>query len=165
MSEREIAPRKGWPLSSLLLFGLSAVLAVLALLLWTGTIRLPAKTPPVTPGAIRSVDVIAALKANGAKAEEAPRMFVPRREFDQPGQGIMVNGTPMLLFIFPDTVAASEAFDGADLGNVLPSSLPGDLPVNPAEVMVVQGSNVVAALAGGDEKTRDIVKRTIEGLP
>ena len=116
--------RKGWPLSSLLLFALSAVLAVVAVLLWTGTVRMPMEKPPVTPGAIRNVDVISTLEAAGADAEAAPKLFVPRREFDQPGQGIMVNGTPMLLFIFPDRQTAESAFAAADLANVLPEKLP-----------------------------------------
>jgi len=157
--------RKGWPLSSLLLFALSAVLAVLALLLWNGTIRPPADAPPVTPGAIRTVDIVSTLKAAGVPAEIDGRLFVPRREFEVPGQGLKAGGAPLLLFIFPDGQTARAAFERADKANVLPPNLPGGVTVDPAEVTLAQGSNVVVALVGGDDRTREIVKSTVEGLP
>lgn len=157
--------RKGWPLSSLLLFALAGVLAVLALLLWNGTIRPPAELPPVTPGAIRTVDIVSTLKAAGVPAEIDGKLFVPRREFEVPGQGLRAGGAPLLLFIFPDGQGARAAFEQANPANVLPPTLPGGIEVDPAEVTLAQGSNVVVALVGGDDRTRATVKKVIEGLP
>jgi hypothetical protein len=158
-------PKKRWPLSSLLLFGLAAILGVLAVLLWTGAIKPLTTPPPVTPGAIRTVDVVSTLRSAGVSAEENPRLFVPRREFEVPGQGIMVEGNPMLLFVFPDREAAEAAVAAADPTNILPARLPGDIEVAPDDVLIAQGSNVAVALVGGDERTRDTVRSTIEGLP
>ncbi|MGI9253008.1 MAG: hypothetical protein ACR2J8_04625 [Thermomicrobiales bacterium] len=164
-SAQPAPPKKGWPLSSLLLFAVSGVLALLALLLWTGTIRLPYRTPPVTPGAIKVVDVVSALRAQGLSAEEDQKLFVPIREFPVPGQGLIVEGNPLLLFIFPDPAAAQSAVAAANPGNVLPATLPGGRAVSPDSVVITQGSNVAAALVGGDERVSGIVKSVIEGLP
>ena len=159
------AKRRRWPLSSLLLFALSAALGLLAVLLWTGTIRPPAELPPVTPGAIRSVDVVSVLKSAGLDPALDPKLFVPRKELPVPGQGMTVNGAPMLIFVFPDRTAAEAAVSEARKEDILPASLPGDIAVNPGDVTVAQGSNIIVALVGGDDRTREAVRTAIEALP
>jgi len=160
--------KKGWPLSSILLLGLAAALALLSVLLYTGTVRIGPQTPPpppATPGKLQTVDVVEALRAQGLTAEPS-RVFVPIREFKVPGQGVTVNGAPLLVFIFPDPDAAKAAFAAADPANVLPPTLPGGGGAAPPdEVTLAQGSNVAAALVGGDQDTRDKVTTAIEGLP
>ena len=169
MATAEEPKKKGWPLSSILLLGLAAVLAVLSILLYTGTVRLGASMPPppdATPGAIRTVDVVGALRAQGLTAEPDQRLFVPMREFKVPGQGIRVGDAPLLVFIFDDPATAEAAFAAADPANVLPPTLPGGGgPVQPDEVMLAQGSNIAVALVGGDDATREKVRTAIEGLP
>jgi hypothetical protein len=134
-------------------------------LLRAGAVEFPTGAPPVTPGAIRTVDVVSTLRAAGLSVEQNQRLFVPQREFEVPGQGIMVEGALMLLFVFPDRAADGAAFAAADPANVLPERLAGAGELDVADVMLAQGSNVVVALAGGDDRTWEIVKATIEGLP
>ena len=166
-------PRRGWPLSSLFFLGLSAVLAVLAVLLFTGTLRIGQTTPPPpppTPGQLETIDVVRALQAQGLTVEQRPR-GLPRGEFSAPGQELAVDGQPLYLFIFPNPdVAASEVAAADPLAVAPASTMPtpgeGDVPSpDAAPPAIVQGSNVVVALPGGDDDLRAKVRAAIEGLP
>ena len=173
------APRRGFPPSSIVLFALAVVLGVLAVLLATGTIgRSTPPPPPPTPGSLYQIDVVNALRAQGLATEVDPRLFVPRRAFSQPGQGVRVEGEPLYAFFFADPARAREEFEAVNPAEVLPpppgsgsgSGSPEALGAEPVGVMggapfLVQGSNVVVAMPGGDEETRTKVRAAIEGLP
>ncbi|MCC6315007.1 MAG: hypothetical protein IT337_13465 [Thermomicrobiales bacterium] len=154
----------GLPLSSALQFALAAVLAVVAVLLYTG--RLGGRSaPPPTPGHAQLIDVVNALRAQGLAAEQAPKLFVPRRAFSTPGQGVTVGGAPLFAFVFPDPETARQEFAAADPAQVIPETLPGGVARPPGDPLLVQGSNVVVALLDSDAATQAKVRTAIEGLP
>lgn len=162
--------RRGWPASSIFFLGLSAVLAVLAVLLATGKLRLGPSAPPPTAGHITVIDVVRALEAQGFAVEQVPR-GLPRGALSAPGQGLTVDGEPLYLFIFPDPATASDEVAAADPFAVLPaSSTPTpDRTETPSPdappPMIVQGSNVAVAMPGGSDDQRAKVRTAIEGLP
>jgi hypothetical protein len=165
--------RRGWPLSSLFFLGLSVVLAVLAVLLFTGAIRFGQTTPPPPPptaGQIKTIDVVRALQAQGLAVEQQPR-GLPRGEFSAPGQELSVEGLPLYLYIFPSPDVAEQEVAAADPFAVLPAAAmptPGDRDVPAPDgvpPLIVQGSNVAVALPGGDDDLRAKVRTAIEGLP
>jgi hypothetical protein len=166
--------RRGWPPSSLFFLGLSAVLAVLAVLLWVGAIRIGPGTPPPpppTPGQLNTIDVVRALEAQGLAVEQPPPTGVVRGAFSAPAQILLVDGEPLYLFRFPDPATAEREVAAAEPSEVLPASTqptPGriDLPApDGSPPMIVRGSNVAVALPGGDDDLRDRVRTAIEGLP
>jgi len=166
--------RRGFPPSSIFFFALSIVLGVLAVLLATGRIgtSTPAPPPP-TPGQLEQIDVVNALRAQGLEAEVDPRLFVPRRAFSQPGQGVRVGEETLYTFIFSDPEQARSEFAAVDPAEVLPPPREGQAEAVGAQAvgvtggapLLVQGSNVVVAMPGGDEETRSKVRTAIEGLP
>lgn len=166
-------PRRGWSASSIFFLALSVVLAVLALLLATGRVRIGPTTPPPPPpmpGQIQVIDVVRALEAQGLAVEQLPR-GVPRGAFSAPGQALSANGTPLYLFIFPDPATAEREVAATDPFAVLPAAAmatPGrtEIPAPDAvPPMIVRGSNVAVAMPGGDDDLRARVRAAIEGLP
>lgn len=165
--------RRGWPPSSIFFLGLSAVLAVLAVLLATGVVRFGPSTPPPPPpkpGQIQVIDVVRALEAQGLAVQQVPQ-GLPRGAFSAPGQGLTVDGEPLYLFVFPDTETAQSEVEAADPFAVLPAAAmatPGreEIPSpDTAPPMIVQGSNVAVAMARGSDDQRAKVRAAIEGLP
>lgn len=161
--------RTGLPPSSLFFLAVSAVLAVLAVLLATGVIGTSTPPPPpAEPGRVEQVHVVDALRAQGLGAEAEPRLFVPRGVLGQPGQGIRVEGEPLYAFFFGSPEEARAALAAAEPGEILPAPAGTPEALGSREGIapfVVQGSNVVAAMAGGSEETRAKVRAAIEGLP
>jgi hypothetical protein len=166
-------PRPRFPPSSILFFALSLVLALLAVLLATGTIGTSTPPPPPpTPGRLHQVDVVNALRARGLAAEIDPRSV--RGAFRQPGLGIVVENETLYAFFFDSPAEAAEEFAAVDPADVLPpergQGSPEAVGAVPAgatagDPLLVQGSNVVIAMPGGDEETRTKVRAAIEGLP
>lgn len=165
--------RRGWPASSIFFLGLSAVLAVLAVLLATGVVRFGPSTPPPpppTPGQITVIDVVRALEAQGLAVQQV-QQGVPRGAFSAPGQGLTVDGEPAYLFVFPDPEIAQNEAEGVDPFAVLPASAmptpgPEEIPSpDAAPPLLVRGSNVVVAMPGGSDDQRAKVRAAIEGLP
>lgn len=165
--------RRGWPASSIFFLGLSAVLAVLAVLLATGRVRFGPSTPPApppTPGQIKVIDVVRALEGQGFAVQQV-QQGVPRGAFSAPGQGLTVDGEPLYLFIFPDPETAQREVETADPYAVLPATaMPSpsreEIPTSDAAPpMIVRGSNVAVAMPGGSDDQRAKVRAAIEGLP
>ncbi len=159
--------------SSIFFFGLAAVLAVLAVLLATGTVRIGPSTPPPpppTPGQIKVIDVVRALEAQGLAVQQA-KQSVPLGELSAPGQGLTVDGETLYLFVFPDPTTARQEVEAADPYAVLPASAMSEadraeIPTSdPPPPMIVQGSNVAVAMPGGSDEQRAKVRAAIEGLP
>lgn len=168
-------PRRGFPPSSIVFFAVSIVLGVLAVLLATGTIgtSTPPPPPPI-PGRLTQIDVVNALRTQGLVAEVDPRLFVPRGALSQPGQGVRIDGEPLYVFFFDDPEQARAEFVAADPATVLPPPRGTGSPaaqgaeavgITGGEPFIVQGSNVVVAVPGGDEAIRAKVRTAIEGLP
>ncbi|MGH2560605.1 MAG: hypothetical protein ACRDJH_16195 [Thermomicrobiales bacterium] len=85
-------------------------------------------------------------------------------ELSEVGQGLTIDDAPLYLFIYPDTAlreAESVELDPAtfDLAST------GGTPVSPEPVQIFAGSNVIAALYGGDNETAERVEVAIEELP
>ena len=165
-------PRPRFPPSSILFFALAIVLGILALLLGTGTIGTSTPPPPPpTPGRLHQVDVVNALRAQGLEAEIDRRSV--RGAFSQPGLGIVVANEPLFAFFFDSPAEAAEEFAAVDPADVLPAERGGSPEAvggardgaEPADPLLVQGSNVVVAMPGGDEETRTKVRAAVEGLP
>ena len=167
--------RRGMPPSSIFFFALSILLGILAILLATGRIGTSSPPPPPpTPGDMEEIHVIEALRAQGLAAESEPGLFVPSGAFGEPGQGVRVEGEPLYVFYFDDPEQARAAFAAADPAAVLPPPRGADaaevvgadpVGVSGGDPFLVQGSNVIVAMAGGDEATRSKVRIAIEGLP
>ena len=122
---------------------------------------------PTSPaGSQEFIDVVEALEGEDLEVEVA-RRGVRSPTLGLPGQGAVVDGAPLYIFIF-DTVAEREAVTAealADPNAVLPARTPFGTPVVTGEVRVAAGSNVIVALIGGSEETAARVQRAIEGLP
>ncbi|MBA3416549.1 MAG: hypothetical protein H0U10_15115 [Chloroflexia bacterium] len=168
-------PRRGFPPSSLIFFAVAIVLGVLAVLLATGTIGTSSPPPPPpTPGRMTQIDVVEALRAQGLTAEIDRQLFVLPGALGQPGQGVRVADEPLYVFFFDDPEQAAVELARADPASVLPPP-PGSggsaaagaeaVGVTGGAPFIVQGSNVVVAMPGGDEETRARVRTAIEGLP
>ena len=109
--------------------------------------------------------MVEALEGEDLKVEVA-RRGVRSPTLGLPGQGAVVDGAPLYIFIF-DTVAEREAVTAealADPSGVLPARPPFGTPVVTGEVRVAAGSNVLVALVGGAEETAARVQRAIAGL-
>lgn len=165
--------RRGLPPSSVFFLGLSAVLAVLAVLLATGVVRFGSSTPaapPPTPGRIITIDIVRALQAQGLTAEQQPGS-IPRGGFSAPAQVLAVDGEPLYAFVFSDPETAAGEAAAIDPFDVLPASVmpaPDEerLPSpDAAPPMIARGSNVVVAMPGGSDDLRAKVRAAIEGLP
>jgi hypothetical protein len=140
------------------LFGVAAV--VLYLRGSGGTAPIP--TP--APGGNEIINVIEALKAEGLRVEQPPRLFIPRGALDVPGQGVEVDGTPGFIFRFPDAESARAAAAGVDPASLVPERIAGT-PAPAGERRLTQNSNVIVLLVGGSDETWQRVQEAVASLP
>jgi hypothetical protein len=165
-SSKEAAGKRKGNLASNLFALAAVVFAVIAVVLYLrdsqgGGI---APVPTAVAGGNQIVNVTGALKAQGLDVQQPPGRFIPVGAFDVPGQGIEINGLPAFVFLFPDAAAAKQAAETADPAGIVPNQL-GGTPVPPGERRLVQHSNVVVLLAGGDEETWQKIVAAVDGLP
>src|SRR3954447_14400917 len=93
-------------------FAVAAVLfAVLAIVLYArDSSRVGiAPVPTAAPGGNQIVNVTDALRAQGLSIEQPPHLFIPAGTLRAPGQGVMIDGSPAFIFLFPDAEAAKSA--------------------------------------------------------
>lgn len=156
-------PRRSNLLSNL--FALAAVaFGVLAVVLY---IRNPGGTAPVptpAPGGAQLVNVTDVLRAQGLNVEQPPRLFIPMGPLDVPGQGVLIDGSPGFIFLYPDADSAAADAAGADGNAVVPERIAGT-PAPAGERRLTQGSNVIVVLVGGSEETWRRVEAAVASLP
>jgi hypothetical protein len=146
------------------LFAIAAVVfAIIAIVLYlrpggSGV----APIPTAAPGGNQIVNVSEALKAQGLEVQQPPRLFIPAGKLAVPGQGLEINGYPAFVFLFEDA-AAAQAAASADPNTLVPERLAGT-PAPAGERRMVQGSNVVLLLVGGDDETWQKVERAVGSL-
>jgi len=161
------APRRGSAWLPLFFALLAVVLGVAAVVTAIQERQREAahQPPPATPGDNQAIDVLHALQWQGIAVDFGKR-GVPRGEFSAPGQELLAGSTPIYVFIFPDPAQARQEAAGADPAKAIPRPLAGATPA-PATgpPFMVQGSNVVAVVDGGDDALHAKVKAAIEGLP
>lgn len=167
--------RGGWlPLFFALLAGVLAVAAVVVTLQERGRSGAP-PVPQASPGRNEFIHAVEALRAQGA-AVEIGRRGVPRGELSVPGQEVIVDGIPAYVFVFPDPETAASEAAAADPARALPRSgavsgqTPGATPAAATAAAaggayLVQGSNIVLVVSGGDASLRERARAAIEGLP
>jgi hypothetical protein len=164
----ETPPRKK-PQSNLLstIFAVAAVLfAILAVVLYVrDSSRVGiAPVPTAAPGGNQIVNVTDALRAQGLTVEQPPRLFVPAGALRTPGQGVLINGSPAFIFLFPDKAAAQSAAQSTDPDHIIPARLAGT-PAPSGERRLVQGSNVIVVLIDGTDDTWQKVQSVVSQLP
>lgn len=146
------------------LFAIAAVIfAIIAIVLYlrpggSGV----APIPTAAPGGNQIVNVTEALKAQGLEVRQPPGLFIPAGTLDVPGQGLEIDGNPAFVFLFKD-VATAQAAASIDPSTIVPDRLAGT-PTPPGERRMVQGSNVVLLLVGGDDATWQNVERAVSSL-
>ncbi len=148
------------------LFALAAVLFILVAALYLRDRFQEEPTPPPPPsepGHAQLVNVVQALRAQGLKAEYA-RQGVRIPELTAAGQGLVVEGAPLYVFLFEDPATREAEVAGLDLKNLTLLSTLGT-PVATGPLHTVQGSNVFAVLAGGSDDVIAKVDQAITGLP
>jgi hypothetical protein len=123
-----------------------------------------APIPTAAPGNNQIVNVTEALKAQGLDVRQPPGRFIPAGALQAPGQGIEVNGSPGFVFLYPDAGAAVADAQSASPDAIVPERLSGT-PVPAGERRMVQGSNVILLLVGGDEETWRKVEAAVASLP
>jgi hypothetical protein len=123
-----------------------------------------APIPTPAPGANEVINVIEALKAEGLRVEQPPRLFISRGKLPVPGQGVTVDGTPGFIFLFPDADAARAAVDGVDPDTLVPERLAGT-PAPEGERRLTQNSNIVMLLVDGSDETWQKVQAAVASLP
>lgn len=154
-------------LLSLLLFGLA-----IALLAYAGYTYIQGRQdqtgqapPPHVAGHAELKNVSDALVAQGLTVEYG-RDAAPAGIFSEPGQQLLVEGTPLYVFIFDSPEARA-----AETENIVPDQLlvanQLGTPVvgNDTPVAMAEGSNVATLLVGGDADLAGKVQVAIEGLP
>jgi hypothetical protein len=149
------------------LFAVAAVLfAVLAVVLYVRDSNRGgvAPVPTAAPGGNQIVNVTDALRAQGLSVEQPPRLFVPTGTLSVPGQGVLIDGSPAFIFLFPDAAAAQSAAQSSDPDHIIPDRLAGT-PSPSGERRLTQGSNVIVVLIDGSEETWQKTQNTVSHLP
>jgi hypothetical protein len=149
------------------IFAVAAVLfAVLAVVLYVRDSNRGgvAPVPTAAPGGNQIVNITDALRAQGLTIEQPPRLFVPAGVLSVPGQGVLVDGSPAFIFLFPDADAAQTAAQSTDADHIIPERLAGT-PAPSGERRLAQGSNVLVVLIDGSEETWQKVRDTVSHLP
>lgn len=123
-----------------------------------------APVPTPAPGGAELVNVTDALRAQGLNVEQPPRLFIPMGALDAPGQGVLIDGSPGFIFLYPDTASAAADAEGADPASIVPERLAGT-PAPEGEPRLTQGSNVIVLLVGGSEETWQKVETAVGSLP
>jgi hypothetical protein len=157
-------PRQGNLISNL--FAVAAItFGILAAVLY---IRNPgggvAPVPTPAPGGSQLVNVTDALRAQGLGIEQPQRLFIPMGALDAPGQGVLIDGSPGFIFLYPDAASAAADAAGADAAAIVPERLAGT-PTPAGERRLTQGSNVIMILVGGSEETWQQVETAVASLP
>lgn len=149
------------------MFAVAAILfAVLAVVLYVRDSNRGgvAPVPTAAPGGNQIVNVTDALRAQGLTIEQPPRLFVPAGALPVPGQGVLIDGSPAFIFLFPDAAAAQSAAQATDPDHIIPQRLAGT-PAPSGERRLTQGSNVIVVLIDGSEKTWQKTKDAVSHLP
>jgi len=148
------------------IFAVAAILfAVLAVVLYVRDSNRGgvAPVPTAAPGRNQIVNVTDALRAQGLTVEQPPRLFVPIGALPVPGQGVLIDGSPAFVFLFPDAAAAQSAAQTADPNQTIPLRLAGT-PTPSGERRLAQGSNVIVVLIDGSEETWQKVRDAVSHL-
>ena len=116
-------------------------------------------TPPSQSGSYTAINVLEALRAQGLTADFGKR-GVPAVKMPVPGQELIVNGVPAYAFLFEGAEVAQESAAKPEAAAALP---PDATPVAGGP-LVVQGSNVVLVLNGGDGALRQKVTAAVRSL-
>ena len=158
------APRRSNLLSNL--FGLAAIIfGIIAVVLY---IRNPgggvAPVPTPAPGGAELVNVADALRAQGLNVEQPKGLFIAMGSLDAPGQGVLIEGSPGFIFLYPDAASAAADANGADPAGIVPERLAGT-PAPAGERRLTQDSNVIVLLVGGSEETWQKVETAVASLP
>ena len=149
------------------IFAVAAVLfAVLAVVLYVRDSNRGgvAPVPTAAPGGNQIVNVTDALRAQGLSIEQPPRLFVPSGALSVPGQGVLIDGSPAFVFLFPDAAVAQSAAESTDPDHIIPERLAGT-PAPSGERRLAQGSNVIVVLIDGSEETWQKVRDAVSHLP
>jgi hypothetical protein len=157
-------PRRSNLLSNL--FALAAVaFGIVAIVLY---IRNPgggtAPVPTPAPGGAQQINVIDVLRAQGLAIEQPPKLFIPIGELQAPGQGLLIDGSPAFIFLYPDSASAAADGAAADPASIVPDRLAGT-PAPEGERRLTQGSNVIVVLVGGSDETWRKVEAAVASLP
>jgi len=148
-------------------FAVAAVLfAVLAIVLYVRDSNRGgvAPVPTAAPGSNQIVNVTDALRAQGLSVEQPPRLFVPAGALSVPGQGVLIDGSPAFIFLFPDASAAQSAAQSTDPDHIIPARLAGT-PAPSGERRLTQGSNAIVVLIDGSEETWKKTQDAVSHLP
>ena len=81
-----------------------------------------------------------------------------------PGQGVLIDGSPGFIFLYPDEASATADAAGADPDAIVPARLAGT-PAPEGARRLTQGSNVIVLLVGGSEETWQKVEAAVASLP
>lgn len=157
-SPKSPAPRKGWS-GGLPYFILSGALAILAILLFTRVIDLN-PPPEAAPGRNQVINVVQALEGEGLTVTMDPSIYAPVGTFSAPGQGLLVNDTPVLVFVFPSSQLAAKEAGEVDPAEIFPAKV---LPPGPT-VSVIQSSNIVVAIPDTDPALVSTVTTAVDTL-
>jgi hypothetical protein len=163
-NEQTPRPRRSNLLSNL--FGLAAItFGIIAVVLY---IRNPgggvAPVPTPAPGGAELVNVTDALRAQGLNVEQPKGLFIAMGALDAPGQGVLIEGSPGFIFLYPDAASAAAAAEGADPASIVPERLAGT-PAPEGERRLTQDSNVIVLFVGGSEETWQKVETAVASLP
>ncbi len=148
------------------LFAIAAVLFIVVAVLYVRDRFQEEPTPPPPPsdpGRAQLVNVVQALRAHGLTVEYA-RQGVRIPELTAAGQGLVVNGTPLYVFLFEDPATREAEVSELDLTSLTLLSTLGT-PVAGGPLHTTQGSNVFAVLIGGSEDLTAKVDAAITELP
>jgi hypothetical protein len=165
------APRRtGRVLLSWALFAASiALFAAVAYVYWedrNDEEQIP--TPPSNPGRNEMINVKQALEAQDLEVEFLRTGGARSDDLTPAGQGLTVDDATLYVFIYPEGPVAREE-ETEELQEQNPASLTlldnRRTPIPGGPPRVFMGSNVVAALVGGDDELAGKVQAAIEGLP
>ncbi len=154
--------------------GISLLMVVLALILIASGIlyyrqQNQEETTPPRPtspaGSLEVIDISDALQRQDLKVQVAPRA-VRSSLLSVPGQGLIVDGAPLYVFVYDDVPARESEWEIArsNPSGVLPERTPFGTPITRGETHLAAGSNVIVALTGGSTEIAAKVDRAIEGL-
>ena len=148
------------------LFAIAAVLFIVVAVLYARDRFQEEPTPPPPPsepGRAQLVNVVQALRAHDLTVEYA-RQGVRIPELTAAGQGLVVNGTPLYVFLFENPATRETEVAELDLTSLTLLSTLGT-PVTSGSLHTTQGSNVFAVLVGGSDDLIAKVDAAITALP
>ena len=158
---------KGRDRVAALLFGAIAVvlLAMTVVYIRDQTRADPTQPPPTSPpGSAETIDVFNALREEGLETTFG-RQNIPRGVLPEVGQMLVVDGTPLYAFIFPDVAAREEAEANADVGAILAAAPAPTTPTAAGEARLVSHSNVLVVFATDDEELAAAIERAMARIP